>query len=252
MTPVQLQRHLIAWSVLHPELADPRDFGTRADGIRDDDGIMGNRTLFAMAGYRSATGAMALMQPELYEHLRATVAEPVSGSLALRALAVGLREWCDGVREEPPGMNKGPRIADYFAVCERNGRPVQTREGAWCAASASWCTKQALRPGEALPHGLRIGGAELEGDLKRAQHSGRWLPASEVRDGGRQPRPGDLVILSRAGSWTRHVCRLVSLSEGRLWTLGGNESGTWRLTPRHLSDPKLLGFGVYPSESRLV
>lgn len=244
MTPIELQRHLIAWNVMRGGL---RDFGVRADGVRDDDGVIGNRTQLAMADYRLATGTTALMQPELLAHLREQLdAHRRLGGQALgfRTLSVALGEWCDGVREEPMGSNTGQRIREYFAICERNGKQIQTRVGEWCAAAASWCTKQALRQGEEAPHGFRIGGAELEGDLKR---SGAWMPVEHVRSGLYSLRPGDLVILSRGTeAWTRHACRLVAHRGDVIWTIGGNESNQWMLTPRRIGDAKLLGFGAYP------
>lgn len=241
MTPVEIQRHLIAFNVIHGGLGD---YGTRADGKRDDDGVIGQRTRDAAAAFARAYGKVGT------DALREAVAAlPDDATLGMRALAVALREWCAGVCEEPPGSNRGPRIAEYFAVCERDGRAVTMTAGEWCAASASWCTKMALREGERAPHGFRIGGAELEGDLKRGAYSGRWVSIDDVRVGRYTPRPGDLVVLARPGAqaWARHICRVVALRGSTLWTLGGNERNTWRLTPRRLSDTDLRGFGAYPA-----
>src|SRR5690606_19831 len=113
----------------------------------------------------------------------------------------------------------------------------------WCAASASWCLEAGRRIDEELPHGFRVSGAELVTDLKER---GRWRPIEDVRRGRYEPGRGDLVILSRDGGWTRHVCRLVALRGQYVWTLGGNEGDEWRLTPRRLSDARLLGLGAYP------
>src|SRR5690606_34067006 len=106
----ELQKHLIAFAVLHGGLGD---YGTRADGIRDDDGLPGPRTREAEAAFKRMKGGSA--GPN---ELRAAVAETQWGaSLGMRALAFALREWCAGVREEPPGSNSGPRIRDYLAPC---------------------------------------------------------------------------------------------------------------------------------------
>lgn len=237
MTPVEIQRHLIAFNVIRGHLGD---YGIRADGVRDDDGIDGPRTREAFAAFRRMRGGSAGT-----DELRASVAETQFGaSLGFRALGFALREWCAGVKEEPPGSNTGPRIREYLKNCVRDGKPLRLTSGEWCAASASWCAFQARREGERLPHEYRAAGIELQRDLEKAA---AWRPVEAVRAGQYSPRPGDLVILSRAGTWTRHVCRLVAHRGDWLWTLGGNESNRWMLTPRRLSDPKLLGFGAYPT-----
>lgn len=247
-----LQRHLIAWSVLHPELADPHDFGTRDDGIRDDDGAVGPRTLRAMAACRDATDTFTLMQPELLAHLRELVGGPallVGRPLGERALIVSLREWLDGVREEPPKSNTGPRIREYLAGCMRDGKPLRLTSADWCAASACWSTWQALRPGERPPHEYRAGGIELEREMQRA---GQWRSSAELREGRYVPKTGDLIILDRSvkgrpeTAWQRHVGRAVAVRGQFVWTLGGNESDTWMLTPRRLGDAKVLGVIEYP------
>lgn len=247
MSPLALQRHLSAWSVLYPGLADPIDFGTRGDGVRDDDGILGPRTRRALAAAQAALGTSFATQADLLAALRpapAVMLHRVLGrALGERALAHAFLEWLDGVQEQPKGSNGGPRIAEYFSICDRAGRPVTMRAGEWCAASASWCLERGRRIDEKLPHGFRVSGAELVTDLKER---GRWRPLEDVRRGRYVPGAGDLVILARDGGWTRHVCRLVAMRGQYLWTLGGNEGDEWRLTPRRLGDARLLGLGAYP------
>lgn len=241
---LDLQRHLIAHGVIHGGLGD---FGIRADGRRDDDGIDGPRTREALAAFRRMRGGSAGT-----DELRASVHRDQPGmGLARRALAYALREWCDGVREEPDGSNTGPRIREYLNPCQRraDGRYLGLTSGAWCAAAASWCAFRAIRsPADVAPHGYRASGIELQRDLESGDYPGRWLPIEAVRAGLEHPRPGDLVILSRAGTWTRHVCRLVAWQGDVIWTIGGNEGNQWRLTPRRIGDPKLLGFGAYPDD----
>lgn len=247
MSTLALQRHLIAWSALYPCFADPVDFGTRGDGVRDDDGVIGPRTRRALEVAQRVLGMVGAPHSDMLAALRPFPAamglRGISRPLGERALARALIEWLGGVKEHPKGSNGGPRIAEYFSVCDRAGRPVTMRAGEWCAASASWCAEQAARAGEKLPHGLRVSGAELVTDLKERE---RWRPIEDVRRGRYEPGPGDLVILSRAEGWTRHVCRLVAMRGQYLWTLGGNEGDEWRLTPRRLSDARLLGLGAYP------
>jgi len=245
-----LQRHLIAWCLLHPEHAAPADFGTSSSGVRDDDGKSGPRTRRATEAARRYYGMTTASERDLTAEIRFELShgwvgglQAVGRTLGERALAVALSEWVEGVAEEPRGSNGGPRIGDYFAVCERQGRPVTMRAGEWCAASASWCLKVAAHAEEPLPHGFRVSGAELVTDMKDRK---TWRRVEDVRRGRYEPGPGDLVILSRDGGWTRHVCRLATVRGQYLWTLGGNEGDEWRLTPRRLSDARLLGLGAYP------
>lgn len=243
MSPLQIQRHIIVWNALvHKELPG---FGFRPDGVSDDDGQIGPRTMKAMQAFLEHYGALTV--EEAVNALEKDIASYLSPdrSLGERALAFAFQEWLDGVQEEPLGSNTGPRIKEYFAVCERDGKPIQLRVGEWCAAAASWCTMQALQPGEISPHGFRIGGMEIQGDLTR---SGHWRSLSDVQKSRYLPKAGDIVVLTRptAASWTRHICRLVHWDPKGFWTLGGNENNRWRLTFRRIEDGQLLGFGSYP------
>jgi hypothetical protein len=59
------------------------------------------------------------------------------------ALDIALRFAADGLRESPPGSNRGPVIADMLrSVGAAAGQP-------WCAAFVSWCFQAAS--GEAAP-----------------------------------------------------------------------------------------------------
>lgn len=246
MTPVEIQRHLVAFNVLHGGLGD---YGIRADGKRDDDGAMGPRTANALVAAARLYGIdgehwKAQTADLLKDWLAAKESQAVS--LGLRALRVALQEWCAGVCEVPPGSNSGPRIREYLAGCvrRRTGEALELTASEWCAAAASWCVERAKRGDETAPHGWRAAGAEIETELKER---GAWMAVEHVRTGLYRLRPGDLVILTRGtASWQRHVCRLVAHKGDRIWTIGGNENNRWRLTPRRLSDADMLGFGAYP------
>lgn len=246
MSPTNLQRHLIAWSCIR---GSSSDYGTRVGGLRDDDGVIGDRTREAIRAFQRTygMGETGIVSQELEAALKYQVSrlDTDVSSLGLRSLSVALKEWVAGIKEEPMGSNGGPRIAEYFAVCERDGKPVKIRSGEWCAASASWCVSQALarRNGEKVPHGFRVSGVEIQRDL---EESGAWVAAEYVRKGLQSLIPGALVILSRSGTWTRHVCRMAAWRGDTIWTLGGNESNRWMLSFRKLSGADVLGFGGYP------
>ena len=87
-----------------------------------------------------------------------------------------------------------------------------------------------------FPAFAMLAGIELENDAKE---EGTWIDKSGT------PRVGDLAIFKRSGAaWARHVTRVVRFDReaGVFWTIGGNESDTWREQARKIDDPTLLGF----------
>ena len=152
------------------------------------------------------------------------------GNLALRALDVARTQI--GVAEST-GRNDGQQIARYFNGCTRRSKngvelPTGWQSGwDWCAAFASWCVYEAAKNGALPPHGRRITVWELIRDAKENQ---AWQDASDWNDG---PDAGDLVCFKRDGDprlegQTGHVARCVSFREGRLVTIGGNETNRVR------------------------
>lgn len=164
-----------------------------------------------------------------------------------RALLWSLNEMHNGVREEPPGSNTGPRVRFYLAPCERAGKRLGLTVGAWCAASACAAELATRLPAEPAVHPYRAGGVEIEQDAKVR---GDWRVAGP----GLDPRRGDLAIYRRmtpqdpTGAYSRHVVRveIAPNAMGAWRSLGGNEQDEWRLTERSLDDPALLGFVLYP------
>lgn len=156
------------------------------------------------------------------------------------ALEVALREV--GVHEIPPGSNTGPRVREYLSGCVRGGKLVRLDRVAWCAAFASWCAAQA--PGLA-PHQWRAAVRELVED---ARALGAWRLPEEYP----VPKPGDLGIYKRAGhDPTRgeegHVGRVAELfDDGRYTSVEGNSGDRVQIVTRHLGDPDLCGWIVYP------
>lgn len=186
-------------------------------------------------------GLVLRMDGEIVRHVEAPIdQEP----LGLRALRLAVAELDAGVCEVPPGSNTGPRIREYLAGCERDGRPVGLTAGDWCAAAASWCAYQAQRGGEVVPHRWRISVRELWADAVAVGAAVRAAP-------GVLPEPGDLAILARAGGDpTRgglgHVARVELVSGGEYVTIDGNGGVAWKRTRRRLDDPALRGWIRYP------
>lgn len=87
----------------------------------------------------------ARQPPYDVEAIRRDVEKDTGAALGERALAVALQELADGVREDPPGSNGGPRVREYFTGCSRAGKLVGLTSGSWCAAFVGWCDRQALK-----------------------------------------------------------------------------------------------------------
>jgi hypothetical protein len=115
--------------------------------------------------------------------------------------ALAAAETQVGVREQPPGSNDGPQIAQYRQAVAGAPGP-----GPWCAYFASWAARQAGVPlGD---HGQ--GFARVDDIWSWAQQSGRATST---------PQPGDLVV------WDEHVGIVESVKpDGSITTVEGNSS----------------------------
>jgi hypothetical protein len=129
-------------------------------------------------------------------------------SLRSRALQVALGELKRGVKEEPPGSNRGADIDKYNqSVNLPAGTP-------WSGSFVCWCYAQAVSKGAQLPMKLTASFQTIEQALVAA---GRWKP----RDSGYAPQQGDLVIFERKPQqW--HGGIVVSVDESYVYTIEGN------------------------------
>lgn len=176
-------------------------------------------------------------------------------TLGERSVAFAENEMKNGVKEDSPNSFTSPRIREYFSICTRQVNkkeiPVNFTAGNWCAASASFCMKSSLLPGEEAPHGYRLGVVEIVSDL---QNKGLWRPISLVRSssGGYNLHIGDLIIFDRSQpgkpetSWWRHIGRVYSINPKGFQCISGNAGGCWKISSHNYTQSNLLGFGEYP------
>jgi CHAP domain len=110
-----------------------------------------------------------------------------------------------GVKEQPPGSNDSPRIAQFRQATAGSG------VGPWCAYFASWAARQAGVPlGE---HGQGFG--RVDDVYAWAQRSGKAIP----NGAGVKPQPGDLIV------WDEHIGVVESVDrDGSIHTIEGNSS----------------------------
>jgi hypothetical protein len=149
----------------------------------------------AAAGVPGATGVAGTAS--------AATAPPAGGTGAGQAILNAVRGEV-GVREQPPGSNDSPRIAQYRQATAGSG------VGPWCAYFVSWAARQAGVPlGDA---GQGFG--RVDDVYAWAQRTGKAIPA-----GTGKPQPGDLIV------WDEHIGVVESVDpNGAIHTIEGNSS----------------------------
>ena len=162
----------------------------------------------------------------------------MAGHLATAALAVAIGET--GVREVPPGSNRGPKVDAYLgSVGLGGGYP-------WCIAFVHWCFAEAARArGLVNPFPATGGCADGWSRVKAAS------PARVVQARAHPAlvRPG-LVFVLDLGRGTGHAGFVESVAGTLLHTVEGNTNtggsrngvGVFRLARRTLADHSLRGF----------
>lgn len=141
-------------------------------------------------------------------------------------LRVAFGELDRGVREEPPGSNRGPRIDLYLRSWAR------TRPGPpWCAWFATWVLAQVLGDQNTIG---RTGGTSTL--TARAQAADLWRSKS-----GYLPSPGDLFMM-KTGRGKGHVGFVAGYRAGRIETVEGNSGDRVRHGARDLADERITGF----------
>jgi len=121
-----------------------------------------------------------------------------------------------GVKELPGPEANTPRILEYFA--EIKAVWVKADETAWCSASHNFIAKTA--------------GYEYTGALNGRSWLDIGIPTSH-------PEMGDTVIFwygtkangGGPNGWRGHVGFYIRQDKNVIWTLGGNQSNSYRVSP---------------------
>jgi hypothetical protein len=193
------QRHL-------PEARRLLREGTRAAAPQDATAARSRAPADGAPAARTAVAPTAHPEARTGRHAAArgdedAVPEADPQSLPQRILGIAGGEI--GQREDPPGSNDSPRIAQYRSAVP--GGPV----GPWCAYFVSWVAKEAGVPLGDQGQGF----ASVDALWAWAQESGRAVPA------GGGPRPGDLIV------WNEHVGIVERVgADGTIHTIEGNTS----------------------------
>lgn len=128
-----------------------------------------------------------------------------------RALAVAITQI--GVREQPPGSNRGPEVNGYL-------RSVGSPPGhAWCAAFVYWCYEQASIGAGVRNPCPRTAGVRAMWARSRSVGGAVCLPAAGLQSAW--VRPG-MLFARRGTGWTGHIGFVETVSDGFLTTIEGN------------------------------
>lgn len=151
----------------------------------------------------------------LFPEAPAAPQKPVKG-LAAKALVVAGGEI--GVMEEPPGSNRGPRVAEYLAAVDLD---ASKGHYAWCAAFVCWVFREAARAlGVENPLPMTAGALALWNRSAGRPELVR-VTAAEARAEVSLVKPGQVFVLSTGGG-LGHVGIVESVSAGVLATIEGN------------------------------
>jgi hypothetical protein len=129
-------------------------------------------------------------------------------SLRLRALKVALGELRRGVKEDPPGSNRGPDVDKYNRFA---GVPDGT---AWSGSFIYWCYAQAAGDPAKMPVKL---GAAFKMVQQRLVESKRWHP----KESDYKPQSGDLAIFELSPN-NLHGGIVVNADDAWVYTVEGN------------------------------
>jgi hypothetical protein len=179
------------------------------------DGVVGPRTWVALTsvGGEEVGGALPDMP-----------VQAASNPVAAVALSSAWAEFARGVREEPDGSNRGPRVDLYTGLA---GTPLDRVGPSWCAFFTSWNFAKA--PGGS-PFG-RIGGAQAI-----ATYCQKNLPGSVVDVHG-LVHPGDLGVIVTGGVHG-HVFQVAAVKDSTVWTVEGNSGNAVRTRKRQVSSAR--------------
>jgi hypothetical protein len=145
-----------------------------------------------------------------------------------------------GVREQPPGSNRGPRVEEYLGEF---GVPAPAH---WCASALGFWLRRACEWLE-LPRPIQ-GSAGAQATAGQFKAAGRWV--------GPGPgllaalRPGNVVVWRRGppGGWQGHIGIVDSQPIGqRFGTVEGNSGPRGETVARMVrstTDARLLGVGI--------
>lgn len=230
-----LQRRLLDLGMRELGAAD-QDFGQKTDwAVRlfqaravDEagdpltiDGVVGRKTWIALFGAQSAPA-------------EAPAARPVAGSMSAAALAIASGEI--GVREVPPGSNRGPEVDQYLDSVSSSlrGQP-------WCMAFVYWCYGQAATQAGSVNPMPKSASVLRSWEMARDMTGPRIATAREVAGDPSLVVPGMIFYIDTGGR-TGHTGFVADVVGSTLVTIEGNTN----------DDGSREGIGVFTRSKRRI
>lgn len=198
------------------------------------DGVVGPATWWALDHPSGDHQAGLVVLPDM-------PSQQATNVVAAAALASAWAELRRGVREQPDGSNRGPRVDLYTGVTGEGEGP------AWCAYFASWNFARA--PGGS-PFG-KVGGAQAI-----ARYCARNVPecVTDTQSCSPEfvPRPGDLGVIDDGGG-RGHALHVAAALGDVLWTVEGNSGNAVRTRRRPVKSVRwFLNFDRYAADHGFV
>lgn len=161
-------------------------------------------------------------------------APPGGGDLGSSIARIARGEFEKRVTEDAGADDdRAGNIRKYRSAVTGPGEDPNAAEP-WCADFASWVLKEA-----GVPFGEGGRGEDYTVEMiKWAKSKGRYHER-----GSHDPKPGDLVMVNNDGKpGVDHVAIVEKVENGRVHTIGGNESDGIREGSYAMGDAKMLGF----------
>jgi cell wall-associated NlpC family hydrolase len=207
--------------------------GTGAMGAPTAQGANAGPTASPAASTESFQSAPAAPAPT-----SATPAPDAGGSVRDRIVQIARDELKKGVKEDAgEDRDKAGNIVKYRGAVTSAGEDPDAAEP-WCADFASWVLKQA-----GVPFGKDGKGEDYTvAMIDWAKGQNRYHER-----GGYEPKPGDLVMFDWGGGQdVDHVAIVEKVENGRVHTIGGNESDSLRSQSYPIGDKRMMGY-ITPS-----
>lgn len=168
----------------------------------------------------------------------AATTAPATDDTRARIVQIAREEFAKGVKEDAgKDTDKAGNIVKYRGAVTGPGEQADAAEP-WCADFASWVLKQA-----GVPFGKDGRGEDYTvAMIDWAKGQNRYHER-----GSYEPKPGDLVMFDWGGGQdVDHVAIVEKVENGRVFTIGGNESNSLKAQSYPIGDKRMMGY-ITPS-----
>lgn len=160
--------------------------------------------------------------------------DSAGGSVRDKIVATAKAELAKGVNEDAgKDKDKAGEIVKYRGAVTGPGESATLAEP-WCADFASWVWQQA---------GVPFGKDGQGEDWTVAMIATAKKNNSYHERGSYEPKPGDLVMIDWGrGQDVDHVAVVTEVKDGKVHTIGGNESDSIKEASYPIGDSRMMGY----------